>query len=97
MLGGAPGQVRGRRVLLVDETCDSGETMRLAKAALIHAGASDVRTAVSFRCGPYEPDFYALATDSTIVLPWDREILVNGELGPNPKYEAVYLDDPGGY
>jgi hypothetical protein len=31
------------------------------------------------------------------VLPWDREILVNGELVANPKYEAVYLDDPGGY
>jgi len=96
VLGGAPGQVRGRRVLLVDETCDSGVTLRLAKAALVNAGASDVRTAVSFRCGTYEPDFYALATESTIVLPWDREILINGELGPNPKYEAVYLDDREG-
>lgn len=97
VLGGAPGQVRGKRVLLVDETCDSGETLRLAKAALINAGAGDVRTAVSFRCGTYEPDFYALATESTIVLPWDREILHDGDLVPNPKYEAVYLDDPGGY
>jgi len=97
VLGAAPGQVRGRNVLLVDETCDSGETMRLAKAALVNAGASDVRTAVSFRCGAYEPDFHALATESTIVLPWDREILINGDLQPNPKYAAVYLDDPGGY
>ncbi len=97
VLGGAPGQVRDRRVLLVDETCDSGETLRLARAALVNAGASDVRTAVSFRCGPFEPDFYALATESTIVLPWDREILHHGELVPNPKYEAVYLDDPGAY
>jgi len=97
VLGGAPGQVNGKRVLLVDETCDSGVTLRLAKAAIINAGASDVRTAVSFRCGPYEPDFHALATESTIVLPWDREILHNGELVPNPKYESVYLDDPKGY
>ena len=49
-------------------------------------GATEVRTAVSFRTGPYEPDYHALETESTIILPWDREILVNGELVPNPKY-----------
>jgi uncharacterized protein len=86
VLGQAPQEVRGRRVLIVDETCDSGETMRLAVAAIVNAGAAELRTAVSFRTGPYEPDFYALATESTIVLPWDREILVDGALRPNPKY-----------
>jgi hypothetical protein len=45
-----------------------------------------VRTAVSFKTGKHEPDFYALETESVIVLPWDREVLVNGELMPNPKY-----------
>jgi hypoxanthine phosphoribosyltransferase len=87
VLGAAPQEVRGRRVLVVDETCDSGETMRLAVAAVVNAGASEVRTAVSFKTGPYEPDFHALATESTIVLPWDREVLIDGELLPNPKYE----------
>lgn len=74
ILGAAPSEVRGRRVLLVDETCDTGETLRLAVAAVVNAGASDVRTAVGFRTGPYEPDFSALDTESTIVLPWDMEI-----------------------
>lgn len=86
VLGAAPHDVRGKRVLIVDETCDSGDTLRLAVASLVNAGAAEVRTAVAFRTGPYEPDFHALATESTIVLPWDREILVNGELVPNPKY-----------
>lgn len=86
VLGAAPQEVRGKRVLIVDETCDSGETMRLAVAAVVNAGASEVKTAVSFRTGPYEPDFHALATESVIILPWDREILVEGELVPNPKY-----------
>ena len=36
----APTDVRDRRVLIVDETCDSGETMRLAVAAIINAGAT---------------------------------------------------------
>lgn len=87
--GGLSGAVRGRRVLIVDETCDTGETLRLAISAAENAGAASVSTAVSFRTGAYEPDFYALATDSTIVLPWDREILVRGELMPNPLYAAV--------
>jgi len=54
----------------------------------VNAGAKEVRTAVSFRTGSYEPDFHGLETESVIVLPWDREILVDGELVPNPKYEA---------
>jgi hypothetical protein len=89
IFGAAPLEARGRRVLIVDETCDSGDTMRLAVAALVNAGAQDVRTAVAFRTGPYEPTFHALATESTIILPWDREVLVGGELVPNPMYAAA--------
>lgn len=86
VLSTAPPAVRGRRVLVVDETCDTGDTLRLAVAAVVNAGAADVRTAVAFQTGEYEADFHALATESTIVLPWDREVLVEGELLPNPLY-----------
>jgi hypoxanthine phosphoribosyltransferase len=89
VFGAAPGEVRGRRVLIVDETCDSGETLRLAVASIVNAGATEVRTAVGFRTGSYEPDFHALATASTIVLPWDREVIEEGELVPNPAYAAA--------
>lgn len=86
VFGAAPAEVRGKRVLIVDETCDSGDTLRLAIAAITNAGAAEVHTAVSFRTGQFEPDFHALHTESSIVLPWDKEILVEGELVPNPKY-----------
>ncbi len=87
VLGEAPAEVRNADVLVVDETCDSGETLRLAVAAVVNAGAREVRTAVSIRTGDYEADFAALETPaSVVVLPWDREILVDGELVPNPKY-----------
>jgi hypoxanthine phosphoribosyltransferase len=89
VFGAAPAAVRGKRVLIVDETCDSGETMRLAVTAVIHEGAAEVRTAVAFRTGSFEPDFHALATESTIVLPWDREVLFEGELVPNPLYRET--------
>ena len=86
IFGGAPASVRGRRILVVDETCDSGATMRLAVSAIVDAGAGEVRTAVAFKTGAFTPDYHALATESTIVLPWDREVLFQGELVPNPLY-----------
>ena len=89
IFGEVPTEVRDRNVLIVDETCDSGDTLRLAKAAIVNAGASAARTAVSFRTGSYEPDFHALATESTIVLPWDREVLVDGALVVNPRYAGI--------
>lgn len=89
IFGAAPAAVKGRSVLIVDETCDSGATMRLAVSAIQDAGAREVRTAVAFRTGPYEPHFHALATESTIVLPWDREVLFQGELVPNPLYRET--------
>lgn len=87
VLAEAPSAVRGKRVLIVDETCDSGDTLRLAIAAVHEAGAREIRTAVGFKTGEFVPDFHALATESEIVLPWDTEVLVEGELLPNPKYE----------
>jgi uncharacterized protein len=86
VLSAAPSSVRNRRVLIVDETCDTGDTIRLAVAAMVNAGAAEVRTAVAFQTGAYAPDFHALATESTIVLPWDREVLIDGDLLPNPLY-----------
>ena len=93
ILSAAPSDIRGRRVLVVDETCDSGDTMRLAVAAAVNAGAAEVRTAVSFRTGAFVPDFHGLATESAIVLPWDREILLDGELVTNPIYAEVLEND----
>lgn len=96
VLSAAPAAVRGKRVLIVDETCDQGDTMRLAVGAVVNAGAAEVRTAVSFQTGSYVPDFHALATESTIVLPWDREVLVEGELVPNPLYkDAIQASGTG--
>ena len=86
VLSAAPPTIRDKRILIVDETCDTGDTIRLAVAAMVNAGASEVRTAVAFQTGSFTPDFHALATESTIILPWDREVLIDGELLLNPLY-----------
>ena len=90
VLSAAPPQLVGRRVLLVDEVCDSGDTMRLALAAVRDVGPSDVRTATSLvREGGYQPDYYALSTDGTVVFPWDREVIESGRLVINPEYDDL--------
>ena len=85
-----PVPVQGRRILLVDETCDTGHTLKLALHELQAAKPREVKTAVSIRTGAYEPHFHALETDKLIVLPWDREIIVEGELVVRPDL-AAYL------
>ncbi len=86
LVTGPPPSVRGRRVLLVDETCDSGHTMRLAINETRAAAPAELRTAVSFKTGPYEPDFHSFETDKFIILPWDREIVQDGQLVTRPDY-----------
>lgn len=91
LLTSAPRQVRGKRVLVVDEICTTGETLRMALAAVRAEHPTDVRTATSFvKAGQYKPDFYAVETDATVIFPWDRQVLgEEGELVANPRYEHL--------
>lgn len=91
LVSGPPSTIRGRRVLIVDETCESGSTLRLALNEVRALHPSEVRTAVSFRTGQYQPDFHAFETGSFIILPWDREVIESGELVRRADYRA-YLD-----
>ncbi len=91
ILSRAPSAARGRIVLLVDEICTSGETLRLGLAALRDVGAKEIRTATSFVRGTgYRSDYFALETDDTVIFPWDRKIFAADELVVNPMYrEAI--------
>jgi uncharacterized protein len=88
LVSGPPPSIRGRRVLVVDETCDTGSTMKLALSEVRALKPSEVRSAVSFKTGDFAPDFHAFETDNFIILPWDREIIQNGELVMRPDYAA---------
>ena len=86
LVSGPPTTIRGRRILVVDETCDTGSTMKLALNEVRALHPAEVRTAVSFKTGDYLPDFFAFETENFIILPWDREIIQNGELVVRPDY-----------
>ena len=86
LVTGPPPSVKGRRVLIVDETCDTGHTLRLALAEVKGAKPAEVRTAVSFRTGNFAPDFHSFETDKFIILPWDREVVEDGQFVTRPDY-----------
>ena len=88
LVAGPPASIRGRRVVIVDETCDTGHTMRLALSEVRALRPAEVKTAVSFKTGPFVPDYHAFETENFIILPWDREIVQNGELVTRPDYTA---------
>jgi len=93
IMSAAPSQAAGKRVLVVDEIATSGDTLRLALAAVRDARPTEVRTATSFvRPTGYKPDYFALETDATVIFPWDRKIFQGDELVVNPRYVDV-LDE----
>ena len=90
ILTAAPTQARGRRVLIVDEITTSGDTMRLALAAVRDVLPAEVRTATSFaRTTGYQPDYSALTMDANVIFPWDRKVFEGDELVVNPRYADV--------
>ena len=92
VLSPTPVSARGRRVLIVDEITTSGDTLRLALAAVREVSPADVRTATSFvRPGGYRPNYFALETDQLIVYPWDRQVMADGELVTHPTYAPAPL------
>jgi len=93
ILSAAPRLIAGKRVLIVDEITSSGDTLRLALAAVRDARPAEVRTATSFsRTSGYQPHYSALTTDANVIFPWDRKVFEGDELIVNPRYEDV-LDE----
>ena len=87
----APRDAVGKRVLIVDELCTSGDTLRMATNSLRQVGPAEIKSAVNFvKLGGFRPDYYALETQGTIVFPWDRHLVVRGgELMLNPMYRDL--------
>ena len=74
MSGEMPRELKGRRVLIVDDVAASGDTLQMAIRLAKEAGAREVMTAcLVARPEGYAPDFQALSTQGFIVFPWDYE------------------------
>ena len=67
--------VREKKVLIVDDVADTGESLRLVRAHLEEQGATEVKIATIYY-KPWSimiPDYYEKETSSWIVFPWERK------------------------
>lgn len=83
-----PAEVASRRVLIVDEICASGETIRIVKEKALTLGAVSAKSAVLYAhtWSASTPDYIGIITDELLLNPWDREILRDGNFLFHPEY-----------
>jgi hypoxanthine phosphoribosyltransferase len=90
-----PASIAGRRVLVVDEMCDTGQTLQMVVERARALGAAQVKSAVLYAhtWGSATPDAIGLITDALVLNPWDREVLgADGTFDLHPEYvEALRL------
>jgi len=66
--------VRGKKVLVVDDVADTGESLKLVRAHLLAKGASDVRICTLYH-KPWSiiaPEYSMEKTEAWIIFPWER-------------------------
>ena len=89
-----PVAVAGRRVLVVDEMCSTGETLRLVRERALALGAAGARTATLYAhtWGADAVDYTGLITDELVLNPWDREIYRDGAFQFHPEYVSALAE-----
>ncbi|MCW4024644.1 MAG: phosphoribosyltransferase [Candidatus Bathyarchaeota archaeon] len=85
------GSVEGKKVLLVDDISDSGESLKLAKTHLIEQGAKEVKIATLYhkQTSITTPDYFEKQTNNWIVFPWDTKEAIREIIQTNQSSRAV--------
>jgi uncharacterized protein len=92
-----PAAVSGKRIAVIDEMADTGETLALVAERVRELGANHVvnATLVAHSWASPMPDAVALLSDALIVFPWDRRVLAEGQWRPHPELAGA-LETLGG-
>lgn len=81
--GEIPKELKGRRVLVVDDVAASGDTLELACALVDRVGAKAIETAcLVCKEDGYKPDYVAIETEQLVVFPWDYDLIDDARFGP---------------
>jgi len=67
--------VKRKKLLVVDDVADTGESLRLVRSHLEEQGATEVKTATIYY-KPWSviiPDYYEKETSSWVIFPWERK------------------------
>ncbi len=67
-------EVVGKRVLVVDDVADSGNSLRVASKHLGRKGAREIRVCTLYLKPKsiFKPDHYARTTSKWVIFPWER-------------------------
>jgi hypoxanthine phosphoribosyltransferase len=66
-------EVKGKRVLVVDEVADTGKSLKLIKQHITEKGAAEVKIATVYYkpWSTVKPDYYERETNRWVVFPWE--------------------------
>jgi uncharacterized protein len=86
-----PQAISGCKTLVVDEICDTGETLQVVAMKASENGASEIRSAVlySHTWSSHIPDYIGIVSNALILNPWDREIYRDGEFRFHPELASA--------
>jgi hypothetical protein len=67
-------EISNKRVLVVDDVADTGESLLVALEHVRERGAGDIRTVTIYHKphSKFKPDFFAETTSRWIIFPWER-------------------------
>jgi len=79
--------VADKRIAVIDEMADTGETLALVAQRVREQGARAVITASLIRhsWAQPEPDCVALTTDALVIFPWDKQVYQDGQWQAHPE------------
>ena len=86
--------VKSKKVLVVDDVADTGESLRLVQSHLKEQGATEVKIATIYY-KPWSvtiPDYYKKETNSWIIFPWERKETVR-KIIEKYKSQGKSIDD----
>lgn len=73
-----PGELEGKRLLIVDDVASSGDSIEFATRLARAQGVKAIKSAALIaRPGRFEPDFVALTSNEFFVFPWDYQDVVD--------------------
>lgn len=87
--------VSDKKVLLVDEVADTGQTLKLAKEQILKKGAKEVRTVTMYTKprSTIEPNWQAKKTSFWIVFPWETKETIRSVTKDSKWRQRKELDD----
>ncbi|MCP4646868.1 MAG: phosphoribosyltransferase [bacterium] len=66
--------IKGKKILIVDDIADSGKSLELAEQYIIPLNPAEIKTAtIHYKPGSIvKPDFFVSTTEAWVIYPWER-------------------------